>query len=128
MSNFKYEMKNGKCYLVVGKNRIRVEWKERYVPESEEIVTIPESITLNKESAKIYINSTPASVQLSATVGPEGASQEVVWASSDKTIATVTDAGLVESKNVGKVNITCSSKVDPTVKAICKITVEDGGE
>ena len=128
MSNFKYEMKNGKCYLVVGKNRIRVEWKERYVPETEEIVTMPESVTLNKDSAKIYINATPESTQLTATVTPEDASQEVVWASSDETIATVTNAGLVKSKGVGEVDITCSSKVDSTVKAICKITVEDGGE
>lgn len=124
MSNFKYEMKNGKCYLVVGKNRIRVEWKERYVPEAEEIVTVPESVTLNKN--KLEFNNLGQSQQLTATVTPEEASENIIWSSSDTTVATVDETGLVTSIGSGTASdciVTCSSKYDNTIKAECAVSL-----
>lgn len=62
-------------------------------------------------------------LQLSATVYPESTSQEVVWASSNETIATVSN-GLVTALRKGNVTISASLVSNPDVKATYSIVVD----
>ena len=72
--------------------------------EDEEELVIPVlSVTLNSTSLKLYEDD---SVQLEATVRPADATNKtVVWTSSDATIATVDQTGLVTAVSVGTVEI-----------------------
>ena len=64
-------------------------------------------------------------VQLKATVTPSNANQEVTWKSSDSKIATVDENGLVTGVKAGTVDITATSKENSSLKATCKVTVEN---
>ena len=64
-------------------------------------------------------------VQLKATVTPSNANQEVTWSSSDSKIATVDEKGLVTGVKAGTVDITATSKENSSLKATCKVTVEN---
>ena len=62
-------------------------------------------MTLDKENEKIGSNNT---LQITATVKPENADDKsLTWSSSDDTIATVSNTGLVTPKKEGNVIITC---------------------
>lgn len=66
-----------------------------------------ESVTLNETVKKMDLNTT---LQLVATVLPENATyKDVTWTSSDETIATVDNNGLVTTRNTGNVVITATS-------------------
>ena len=68
--------------------------------------------------------STPgATVQLTGTVTPPEASQIVMWGSSQPSIATVTNTGLVTAVSDGTATITASSSADPTKTATSVVTV-----
>ena len=86
-------------------------------------VTVGESvegIVLDKSEAVI---DGIGSVQLTATVTPEGSSG-VVWTSSDTSIAVVNDSGLVTSVAPGSAVITAQTE-DGTHSAQCVITVRN---
>ena len=84
-----------------------------------------EKVRLNKTSLTLTSGD---KYQLTATVTPEGASQEVTWTTSSTSYATVTASGLVTVKNTGNsdatVKITATSVSDTTKKASCTITVK----
>ena len=54
---------------------------------------------------------------VNATITPSIALQEVIWESSDPTIATVDEFGHVKVMKVGEVTITATSKIDETKRA-----------
>ena len=61
---------------------------------------------------------------LTSRVSPSDASiKDVVWESSDKTVAYVTQSGIVTAKSGGKVTITAKSKDNSSVVAKCVILV-----
>lgn len=61
---------------------------------------------------------------LTSKVSPSNASiKDVVWESSDKTVAYVTQSGIVTAKSGGKVTITAKSKDNSSVVAKCVILV-----
>ena len=62
-------------------------------------------------------------LQLSCTAAPTGASNEVIWSSSNDSTASVDTAGRVTAKKAGTAEITAVSKEDNNIKATCKITV-----
>ena len=65
-----------------------------------------------------------ATLQLTATVEPEDASNKAVtWKSSDASVATVNTDGLVTAKAEGTCTITCSAKDGSGVKSECQVTV-----
>ena len=84
--------------------------------------TLPvESVTLDKTTATIEVEE---ALQLKATVLPmEAANKNVVWTSSDATVANVVD-GLVTGLKEGTTTITATSAENGEIKATCAITVE----
>lgn len=63
--------------------------------------------------------------QLTASVHPLAASQKVQWSTSNKKIATVSQAGLVTPRREGKVRISVRSKVRKSVRASIVLTITD---
>lgn len=81
----------------------------------------PTSIKLDKTDEKIFKGD---SIKLEVTLEPEDVTEKTVtFSSSDNTIATVTEAGVVEGVKEGTVTITAKTQND--LVATCKITVED---
>lgn len=79
-------------------------------------------ITLNKTTATI--KSASEKVSLSATITPSNAkNKEVIWTSSDNSLATVSQDGVVTGLKDGKVTITATSKSNDKVSAKCTITI-----
>lgn len=78
-----------------------------------------ESITLNKNSLDLNINNTE---QLEATLLPDNASNKsLTWSTSDKSIATVTQDGLVLAVNAGQAIITVATNDGSNLTATCTI-------
>ena len=63
-----------------------------------------------------------ASYQLTATLVPEEASGNVIWSSSDETVAIVED-GLITAKKAGETLIKCKPDAQGAKEATCKVTV-----
>ena len=126
MSNFEYVIDGDKCYLVFGKNRMKIRWKKRWIPESEEPTVIPTAIELDEES--ITLDDFTTTVPLTATVTPEEYSGSLVWTSSNENIAIVSSSGVVApvefstTPSVKTATITCASSINPEVKATCTVT------
>lgn len=81
----------------------------------------PKKITLNHKSVSIVAGK---KVRLKVkSVRPSGASRKVRWKSSNKKIATVNSKGRVKGKKAGSVRITAYSRLNPKVKAVCKVKV-----
>ena len=78
-------------------------------------------IELNEEKVDLKVGET---AQLAAAILPdESTDTEVVWATSDASIATVDANGLVTAIALGEAEITVSVKANPAIKAICKVAV-----
>ena len=54
----------------------------------------------------------------------DATARDVEWSSSDETIATVSDSGVVSPLKTGKVDITVTAKSDPNISATCVVTVQ----
>ena len=86
---------------------------------TSEVKTIPcTSITLNASKKELKINAT---YSLSTTLNPYYTTDDVTWRSSNASIATVSDDGVITAKSSGKCTITATT--DSGVKATCSITV-----
>lgn len=75
-------------------------------------------VTLNKNSLTIAVQA-----QLTATVDPTTADQNVTWSTSDDKVATVDDTGMVKAKSIGEVEIVATSVENPSDIATCKVKV-----
>ena len=75
------------------------------------------SITLNHSELVLNIGDSDT---LTATLQPEGTSGNIEWNSSDSTVASVDDAGLVTAVYAGKASITAAAG---DVSATCLVTV-----
>lgn len=80
----------------------------------------PTSVAVAPPTATIAVAGTQ---QLTATVSPAGAPQDVLWTSSAPGKATVSSAGLVTGVASGSAVITATSVSDPTKTATSAITV-----
>lgn len=76
-------------------------------------------ITLDKTTAKVMKNAT---VTLTATATPTDTTDEITWASSDTSIATVDQTGKVTgvARGTADITVTCGTKT-----ATCKISVNE---
>ena len=81
---------------------------------------VEQSITLNHQEATVEEG---ASIKLDATILPDDTTDKsVIWSSSDNTVATVDDNGLVTALIPGAATITATSANE--LKASCKVTVK----
>lgn len=82
-----------------------------------------ESIALDQAS---FVGAPGSTVQLTATVLPEDATDKTVdWFSDDESVATVDENGLVTLVAVGEATITASPISNDALIATCKITVSN---
>ena len=88
---------------------------------SQQSTVSVEQVTLNKDGLTLTVDDEET---LTATVSPDNASNKnVTWASSDETVATVSNAGLVTAVGAGDATITCKSVADNTKQATCAVHV-----
>lgn len=97
--------------------------KEIYKKCRVTVITPVTKVTLDKPSLTISIGGTE---ELVATVIPEDATNKLVdWTSSNPSVATVSDNGLVTAIAEGEVKISATSKSDPSKKDECTIKIVD---
>lgn len=80
------------------------------------------SLSLNKTSASLDLEGEASTLQLEATVRPEGT--KITWGSSNTSVATVSDNGLVKAVGTGTAVITAKTAIGGRT-ASCRITVAD---
>lgn len=81
------------------------------------------SIILSETSAVVKLSA--KTLQIRATVYPENAlNKTVTWISSNTSVATVDDNGVVKFLKPGTVTIIASSNDNPKVTAMCNLTIE----
>lgn len=81
-----------------------------------------ETIALDKTAGTLTVGGT---VTLTAAVTPENATDPAVtWTSSDESVATVSETGVVQAIAPGKATITAASKDAPEVSASYELTVQ----
>ena len=80
-----------------------------------------QSITLDNSSAELVVEGT---LQLNATVNPNNATDDtIIWESTDDSIATVSESGLVTAVAVGGVDITATAADGSGQYGTCHVTV-----
>ena len=119
--------KEGEAIITVTAKQTSEEGTEITKTATCKVTVIPpvpvESVSLDKNVLELaYENSET----LIATVKPDTASQEVIWSSSDETVATCSPDGVVTAKKKkGKITVTATSKTDPSKKATCTVYVAE---
>ena len=82
------------------------------------------NLELNKDSLTLQEKSSEI---LTATVKPDNATnKDVIWESSDTSIATVSEDGTVTAISAGTATITATAQDGSEVSASCKLTVKHG--
>ena len=106
--------------------------------EKEETEAKVLSVKINSDVSVITDETEP--FKLSAKVEVQGnASKEVTWSSSDSSVATVNEQGLVTPKSAGKFTVTAASKADSSksdskeievvaVPGIASVSIEGGDQ
>lgn len=89
-------------------------------------VEIPATkVTLDATSLQIATGQT---AKLTASIYPEDAKDRTVsWSSSNAEVATVGSDGTISAKKAGTAEITAASNSDESLKAVCQISVIEGG-
>lgn len=80
-----------------------------------------ESLAISPSTVTISVGDTYA---LTAVPTPSNARANVSWTSSDNTVATVSDSGVVMAKSQGTVTITARNKDDASIYATARVTVK----
>ena len=86
-------------------------------------LTLAEHISLDKTSLTLHLDE---SQQLTATVLPADASQALMWTSSNESVATVSQSGLVSAVAAGHAVITARTTDGTYLSASCNVTVLQG--
>ena len=106
--------------VTMEKQEQQSEGEEEDDPEPETIAVT--GVSLNKTTLSLE---TGGSETLTATIAPEGATdQTVTWSSDKEGVATVSSAGLVTAVAAGEATITVKT-TDGGFTATCKVTVTD---
>jgi len=83
----------------------------------------PRSVALNVSAATLLLSDAP--LELKASVLPATAYQQVVFSSSDPSVAEVSEDGLVTPVAPGTVTITAASSLDASVYTECQLLVAE---
>lgn len=83
-----------------------------------------QNITLNYSDILLPLGE-GGKYQLKAKLYPENTTDEIAWKIDDGGVARVNQSGLVSSRSAGEATITVYSKTRPSVKAVCKVKVDD---
>ena len=96
-------------------------WKDfKIIKDGNDVDVV--GISLNQTS--LAFNATNQTATLIATVTPSNATnKEVTWASSNTSVATVNNAGVVTSKGNGTATITATTTDGTNLSATCEVTV-----
>lgn len=81
----------------------------------------PASITLDQSELTLYVGEADT---LMATLHPEGTNSDVEWISSDPSVASVTESGLIIAHSAGTASITAMATVGGA-SASCLVTVQE---
>ena len=83
--------------------------------------TLATSITLDKTEIELELTQTAT---LETTINPEyTTNQSVEWTSSDETVATVDEKGLITAVKIGEATITATTVDGSGLSATCQVTV-----
>lgn len=108
-------------FFYFGGPRIDLPTSYRVGDSNDKPATSVSSVSLNHTAASLEPTE---QLQLTASILPSFIENKAVtWESSNSTIASVTDAGLVTANAVGTAIITATSSADGTKTATCTITV-----
>lgn len=81
----------------------------------------PTEVKLSRSACQLFVGK---SAELSAYVMPWNTNDhDVVWSSSDETVATVDQTGTITGVGEGTATITAAAASDPTITASCSVTV-----
>ena len=93
-----------------------------YGSEEQSTTVNVTGVTVSPSTATISVNETK---QLTATISPNDASNKsVTWSTSDNTVATVSNLGIVTGKKAGSATITATT-TDGGFTATCSVTVNE---
>lgn len=81
----------------------------------------PASITLDQSELTLYVGEADT---LTATLYPEGTNSSIQWTSSDPSVASVTESGLIIAHSAGTASITATATVGGA-SASCLVTVQE---
>ena len=81
----------------------------------------PASITLDQSELTLYVGEADT---LTATLYPEGTNSSVQWTSSDPSVASVTESGLIIAHSAGTTSIIATATVGGA-SASCLVTVQE---
>ncbi len=98
--------------------RVRDRAEINVVSQTTPPVTTVEGIQLNTNTLSLNVGQT---AQLQAALLPAGVTGTVTWTSSNSSVATVTNTGLVKGQKPGTANITASAGGKT---AVCAVTVK----
>lgn len=88
------------------------------------VIPLPERVELSETDITIALSATSDPVhQLSATIYPLEAVQDVTWESQNEEICSVDENGLVTGLSNGKTTIVCTPKDNTGIMALCYVTV-----
>ena len=91
-----------------------------YVPDQTYAVS---RVTLNTSAETLYMGE--SGIQLIATIHPSYATnQHVTWTSSNSPVAAVDQSGNVSPVSTGYATITVSAQENPSLKAVCSVSVQ----
>ena len=115
------------CKLIVPQGYLEAyqsadQWKEFFFIEEGEPIPVPiTGLSLNKKNTSFYMSESDT---LSVSYIPENTTdKEIEWSSSDESIATVDNNGVVTGKKGGVATITARSVSNPDIFASCTVTV-----
>ncbi len=84
-----------------------------------------ESITLSTNKLRVFTNGAYQTMQLTAFISPENAANpDVIWSSSNSSVARVDQTGKVTGVVGGTAVITATSAANSNIKATCQVIVE----
>lgn len=108
------------AFMEYAKDKYRIGVNNFMIADSTVLFDGVEGITLSSDSQSVTVGGT---TQIDVTVDPSDADQDVIYASSDESVATVDGSGLVTGVAEGEAVITATSASNSDVSETITITV-----